>query len=87
MNIKPSYKDIERRDLARAAIKKAGGVRALAIALSPADVGADEIEVLMHRINKWMQRAIPLAWVPRVSLATGVEPHDLRPDVFTPATR
>ena len=49
---------------------------------NPQQLAAD-IGTTADMIYVWRQRrTIPAKWVAKVSAATGVEPHDMRPDIF-----
>lgn len=54
------------------AIKRAGGRRAL----------AEQLGLVKSAIRHWER--VPVQHVRRVSEITGLEPHDIRPDVFPP---
>jgi DNA-binding transcriptional regulator YdaS (Cro superfamily) len=54
----------------------AGGTVALALAVG----------VPHYNVSKWRKTGVPAKHVLRVEQATGVSRHDLRPDVFGPAS-
>lgn len=60
------------------AIRKAGGMRAL----------GRKLNVSYQNIQYWVENnKVPSQWLIEIEKATGVEPHELRPDLFRGYTR
>jgi hypothetical protein len=60
---------------AKFAIRKLGGLTATALALG---LGSSKRVRIFH----WQKNGIPPAMVGRMAALTGLEPHELRPDLF-----
>jgi DNA-binding transcriptional regulator YdaS (Cro superfamily) len=64
--------DFPHADVVTLASKRAGGDAALALAVG----------VGRSAISNWRREGIPVARVPAIARVTGLQLHELRPDVF-----
>lgn len=68
-----------RTDALKRAVEAAGGQKPL----------ADQIGTTQSAVWYWLERAkngVPAEWVSRVSAASGVPAHEIRPDIFPTPT-
>lgn len=68
---------------AKRAIKLAGGVRGMALALLPKKYERADYSLMYTRVRAWNDRVgVPPRWVSKVNDITGVSRHAMAPDVF-----